>query len=351
MRSAATATLLAVLAGCSSDADTGRSDDTGSDDTAVDSGGDTGADDTAVDSGGDTAPPPEARGSIVIEACRGETGVDEACTLVTDASACVEAPCDRLVVVFSGGEQGCDSGSGYAGVLAGYAARGYAAVCVNYFETPEGAGAAPYVDEAARLDLAVREATTGAWAAAYWTGSELLLQGISHGATAPVILMARTALEEQAHWRGANFTAGCFFDGSYDQAATASLLATGALGGGACETPVSYQRWLDRYCGPGTTPADCDLAAVPKAVEDTITSVPPAAFGIGDFRLIECGSGLRACLGDIIPAEPIRALCDRLDASPGHTCTYDEQRDIGHLTCHAERYDDCRTWFEALPRR
>ena len=56
---------------------------------------------------------------------------------------------------------------------------------INYFDTAEGSGTAPYVDEAARIDLAVREATTGPWARAYWTGDDLLLEGISHGATAP----------------------------------------------------------------------------------------------------------------------------------------------------------------------
>ena len=76
---------------------------------------------------------------------------------------------------FSGGEMGCASGSGYGEVLAAYAAHGYAAVCINYFDTAKGSGAAPYVDEAARIDLAVREATTGPWARAYWSGEDLLL--------------------------------------------------------------------------------------------------------------------------------------------------------------------------------
>jgi hypothetical protein len=296
----------------------------------------------------DAGPPPAATGTIPLETCRGEGGVDERCTLVTNASACTGARCTKLVVVFSGGEQGCITGAGYGRVLAGYAARGYAAVCINYFETPTGSGAIPYVDEASRLDLAVREATTGAWARAWWTGDDLLLQGISHGASAPVILMARTRLDEQPHWRGSHFTAGCFFDGTYDQAATARLLETGALGGGPCTTPVSWQRWLERYCGPGATGASCDLATVPKAVEDTITTALPATFALRDLKLIECGSNLRACLGDIVLAAPIDALCSRLDASPAHRCTYASLPDDSHLTCHADRYDDCRTWFEGL---
>ena len=305
---------------------------------------DTGADDTSV-----AAPP--ALGQTTVEACRGETGVDEHCLLVQNASACTAARCDKLVVVFSGGEMGCESGPGYGDVLAGYAAAGYAAVCINYFESSVGSAVAPYVDEATRIDIAVREATTGGWAQAYWSGAELLLEGISHGATAPVILMARTQLDEQPHWQGSRLTAGCFFDGSYDQAATASLLATGALGGAACETPVSYQRWLERYCGAGATAAGCNLATEPKAVDDTITSVLPATFNVRDFKLIECGSNLRPCLGDIIPAAPIEALCSRIDASPTHACSYETLPDDGHLTCHGSGYATCQRWFEALPRR
>ena len=252
--------LTATLAFPSCGTDTDRADTDASSDTANAGSGsgaadaDTGADDTSV-----AAPP--AVGQTIVEGCRGETGLDEHCLLVQNASACSAARCDKLVVVFSGGEMGCESGPGYGDVLAGYAAAGYAAVCINYFESSVGSAVAPYVDEATRIDIAVREATTGGWAQAYWNGAELLFEGISHGATAPLILMARTRLDEQPHWQGSLLTAGCFFDGSYDQAATASLLATGALGGAACETPVSYQRWLERYCGAGATAAGCKSRA------------------------------------------------------------------------------------------
>ncbi len=293
-------------------------------------------------------PPPAASGQRLVDGCLGLSGVQERCTLVTNGSACTAAPCARLVIVFSGGEQGCVTGAGYASVLAGYAAHGYAAVCINYFETAAGSGAVPYVDEAARLDTAVREATTGAWAKHYWTGAHLLLEGVSHGATAPVILMARTALDEQAHWHGSRFTAGCFFDGSYDQAATAALLETGAAGGTPCTSPVSYLRGLERYCGAGATSATCDLATNAKAQADTLTSVLPETFAMQDFRLFECGSGLAACTGDIIPGAPVEALCSRLEGSPSHTCGYTSLPTASHLTCHANNYDQCRTWFEGL---
>ena len=90
------------------------------------------------------APPPAAVGQITLDACLGQTGVAERCTLVTNASACTAARCSKLVVVFSGGEMGCDNGTGYANVLAGYAANGYAAVCVNYFDTSTGSAQKPY---------------------------------------------------------------------------------------------------------------------------------------------------------------------------------------------------------------
>jgi len=305
------------------------------------------ADARPADAAPPPAPPPPPSGLIEIEACRGETGVNERCTLVTNATACVSGPCDRLVVVFSGGEMGCVSGAGYSSVLEGYASRGYAAVCINYFETPEGSGTAPYLDEAERLDLAVREATTGPWARAYWSGRDLLLEGISHGATAPVILMARTRLDEQAHWRGSHFTAGCFFDGSYDQVATAELLRTGARGGSPCMAPVSYNRGLERYCGPGATEATCDLSANEQAQLDTVTEVLPATFAVNDLMMVECGSARPACSGDIIPGAPIERLCTRLEASQTHTCRFVALPNDGHLTCHSNEFDQCRRWFEA----
>ena len=335
-----------VMAGCgaSSNASSG---DAGDNDVATPDAGS--GDAGSADAGGsDSGPPPPASGQIVLDACLGQTGIAERCTLVTNASACTGSKCSKLVVVFSGGEMGCITGSGYNNVLAGYASQGYAAVCINYFDTSTGSGKAPYIDEAARIDLAVREATTGAWARAYWTGADLLLEGISHGATAPVILMARTSLDDQPHWHGTHFTGGCFFDGAYDQAATASLLATGAIGGNPCTVPVSYTRWLERYCGPGATGATCDLSTNPKAQEDTITNVLPANFSIRDFKLFECGSALPACSGDIVAGPPVQTLCQRLDASPTHTCSFGSLPTDGHLTCHGNQYDQCRAWFEGL---
>jgi hypothetical protein len=137
-------------------------------------------------------------------------------------------------------------------------------------------------------------------------------------------------------------------EGGERQALEARREATGAAGGAACTVPVSYQRWLERYCGAGATPATCDLAADPKAQADTVTSVLPAIFAIQDFKMLECGSALPACTGDIIPGPPVQAPCRRLDASPTHTCSFASLPADGHLTCHASSHDQCRTWFEGM---
>lgn len=296
---------------------------------------------------GDSVPPDPA-GTVVVDRCIGMSGVAEPCTLVTNASACTPtARCSKLVVVFSGGEQGCINQPGYAKVMAGYASKGYAAVCINYFATSAGAGAVPYIDEADRIDLAVKEATTGLWARTYWTGEHLLLEGISHGATAPLILMARTTLDDQQHWKGRSYTAGCFFDGSYDQVASANLLRTGGAGGQPCTAPVPYSRWLERYCGAGASESSCDLATLPKAQLDTIVPPPADSFAVDDFKMFECGSSLPACAGDVLPAEPISRLCTDIAGARGHSCSFVSLPKESHLTCHQTHFDDCRVWFDS----
>ncbi len=90
-----------------------------------------------------TTIPPAASGQIVIDSCSGLSGVNEKCTLVTNASACTGAKCSHLVVIFSGGEMGCKNGPGYTSALQSYATNGYAAVCINYFDTATGSGDVP----------------------------------------------------------------------------------------------------------------------------------------------------------------------------------------------------------------
>jgi hypothetical protein len=318
----------------------GGSDAEARDGAARDAGG-------AEPDGGD-AGQTEAKGTLTLESCRKLSGVDESCTLFREGSACVNARCAKLVIIFAGGEQGCATGKGYADVMAKYSAAGWAAVCINYFETSDGSAVVPYADEAPRLDVAVKAATTGTWAKRYWTGEELLIEGISHGATAPVILMARTTLDDAPHWRGTRKTAACFFDGSYDQVATATLLKTGGVGGGPCRLPVPYTRWLQRYCGPGATAATCDLASLASVEKDNVTQVDAEAYAVRSFKMIECGSATPVCNGDILPAAPIAETCATIDAGADHVCVYESLPDATHLVCHQQGFERCGAWFDTL---
>jgi hypothetical protein len=284
----------------------------------------------------------------VLASCRGVSGVNETCTLIKNASACTTTRCSKLVVVFAGGEQGCNpTTGGYAAVISSYAARGWASICINYFETSDGSAMVPYAAEAPRLDMAMREATTGTWARQYWTGEDLLIEGISHGATAPITLMARTTLDNAPHWRGTRKSGVCMFDGVYDTQAIGSFLRTGRSGM-PCLFPLSYTRLLSRYCGAGATEATCNLATLPSALEDTVTGVAPSEFALRDFKLFECGSALPACSDDITPRAPIEMMCSRLNAPPGSRCSFEALPNLSHLNCHAMEYDRCRTWFDSL---
>jgi hypothetical protein len=108
---------------------------------------------------------------------------------------------------------------------------------------------------------------------------------------------------------------------------------------------VPYRRWLERYCP--ASPDACDLRTHPAATRDTITTAPLEGFGIRDYRLVECGSGLSVCAGDVLPAAPIAAMCKHLDDSPDHTCAFASYPDDSHARCQSHA-DECRTWFEAL---
>jgi hypothetical protein len=230
------------------------------------------------------------------------------------------------------------------------------AACLTVFETPLGSGAVPYAEEAERVDAVLADFATSEIALAVWTGEDLLLSGISHGATAPVIAMARTDLDEGAHWRGTRTTGACFFDGIYDIAAFDELMGTGALGGGTCDAPVSHDRVVGRYYA-GEAPEDhsctndrcaCDPDHAPAMDADTITDVAPEELAPTRWKLIECGSALGACLGDIVPGEPIAALCAGIDAGPDHTCELDAMPDDSHIACAPAGIDRCIDWFAGL---
>lgn len=57
---------------------------------------------------------------------------------------------------------------------------------------------------------------------------------------------------------------------------------------------------------------------------------------------------MSACLEDVVPAAPIRTLCDRIEADHDHHCSWDPMPDSGHIACAPAGIDRCRLWFEDL---
>lgn len=285
--------------------------------------------------------------TITVNACTGLSGVNESCTVVLNGTGCSRNMCSHLVVIFSGGDMGCVTGAGLKSVTQNYTKYGWASACINYFETSTGSGMVPYWKEKDRLDTVLAVVTNGSWASRYWTKEYLLLQGISHGASSPLIVMARFDVDSQYYWKGKIGTAGCFFDGSVNQSASADLLATGGINGKPCIFPVPYTRWLQRYCG-SRIPSNCQLMSNDDALLDLIENVPASNFSIKLWRLYECGSRLPPCTGDIIPMKPFEILCSNINSSSNYSCDFHSLPYDSHLTCHANYGYECREWFESF---
>lgn len=295
-------------------------------------------------------PPPEGRFEVGL--CAGIDRIDEACvwTYQFDDTVCTaESPCSKLVIFFSGGEMSC----GYEGILSAFAEHGYVATCAQIFETSEAAGAEPYNDEAPRVDLLIWSITSSPEVRAVWTGEDLLISGVSHGATAPVIAMARTVHDSE--WLGSRFTAACFFDGIYNIGVLDEFLGTSGVGGSPCNLVLSHARAVGRYYDRDPLAHSCvndmcacDPDASSEMSVDTITGVGLDRFAIADWKLIECGSAMNACLQDVVPSAPIRTLCNRLETDSGHSCAWDPMPESSHVACASEGIDRCYTWFDDL---
>ena len=268
-----------------------------------------------------------------------------------DPAACANRACDKLVIYFAGGGQTCPQP-----ILEAYVAAGYVAACVLLFGDAQEAGHYPYNAEAARTDLSIRATTGDPLVLAAWSGAKLLISGSSHGATAPVIAMARTTDDDAPGWKGTALTAACFMDGIYDIVALDALLGTGDAGQ-PCPPPpqgvLSHARAIGRYYDAdplvhscANNKCACDPTHSPELDEDTIVGVAPSAFSITHWKLVECGSALPACSGDVVPAGPIQALCSAIDASPDHACQLQSLPNTPHGMCAPAAV--CASWFEAL---
>lgn len=300
-----------------------------------------------------------ARGTFTVPACRSLAGLQDACQFSYQwaRARCPSGKCDKAVAFFAGGEQNC-AADVYQQILGAYAADGYVAGCLTIFESSDAAGAIPYNEEATRVDAVLKGFVE--YIGPAWTGANLLISGISHGATAPVTASARTELDSGSAWHGTSTTAACFFDGIYDLTALDEMNGTGGVLGGACRLILPHSRILSRYYdGRAESSHDCHNGQCPcdphhesrEIDEDTVVDVPASAYTIEHWKLIECGSALNACLGDVVPAAPIQKLCSRLDRDPHHDCEYGSMPDDSHIRCAGTGQPACQSWFDQLVAR
>lgn len=268
---------------------------------------------------------------------------------------CRQNKCSKLLIYFAGGEMGCpDPVSKPQSYLARYAKSGYVAVCARIFETQVAAGQFPLNREAARVDLLVKTITSDPAIRQGWNGERLLISGVSHGATAAAIAMARNDFDSsQAHWQGSKKTGVCLFDGIYD---TRDLLTR------AFDNTCSiYQRGYTRYEGrnctwsgnskiPSTWPHP-DTCRSPDLALDTIVGVDVRRFAINNWKLIECGSKMDDfCDKDMVADLPQRQLCNQISADKGKSCEFASFPSLSHHDCGAEpgTQNECLNWFDQL---
>ncbi len=294
-----------------------------------------------------------------VTTCNGPTGApNEPCFWYYKVKK--TTPAKKLVIFFSGGEMRCDENfnglpgnrqfiRGYDLALSRYADDGYIAVCAGLFKSSQGAwielGAiiSPYVHYSQRMDVLVKAITDTLFKRGLWDGENLLLSGVSHGATAPVIAMARTSVD----WKGSSKTAACFFDGIYSAVEQDRYWWQNQQTCGDLRDQGICKRYLSTSSCEYPIPITGDVA------DDTLSDVTGGNFKIKDWKLIECGSALaRACppllTGDVVPKEPIEALCTALQNN-GASCVLDPLPYLSHATCASDNQgvDKCRLWFNS----
>ena len=351
-----------VLAACSGAPAPGPGDSGPADAGPKDAGQlDAGALDAGAIDAGTCAGPFEHR-AIDLAGCEGQGPGTEDChaRLVVDPARCCAAhPCDRLVVYWSGGEQSCATGT-YDPLLERYADAGFVAVCAQPFTTADEAGRYPYAAELERMDRLTARARVEAGVA--WTGKKLLHAGVSHGGTAPLVVIAKGRLLETrpTTWRGSERTALVAFDGISNPRTLEEWTGAQASGSGCA---AFHSRFVGRY-GDGSplthscSNGACFCSAPPHAsawaqdVVDLAATSPASPYACADFtadagstllRFVSCeGQGAPACGatgGDIIPTEQQRGAYDGLKSCPGVVASYAVHPLCAHVACGA--WDAC----------
>jgi hypothetical protein len=299
-------------------------------------------------------------GEAWIDDCQGLSGVGQKCYWFHrfNRNECGSRgrPCDKLVVFYAGGEQSCPQAvndeSGYGQLAKDYADDGYVFACAQLFEDSTGAGMVPFHREADRVHRLQVEITSKLRAANIWNGRRLLIAGVSHGGTAPVIAMKHTGYDQTAFWKGTVKTGACFFDGSSDMYYTDSWF----------DRSPSCQTFRDRvFCERYGFGGGCEVGARTEDRDrDTISSPVVRAFrasasdfAIRDWKLVECGSartvGKCLLINDVLPAVPQQRLCQIIGGAPGYRCSFESHPSVGHASCtDTNTRGACRRWFNGL---
>ena len=303
------------------------------------------------------------RAEFTLDECKDGAG-GEACywRLYFNGLKCSQKkPCSKLIVFFSGGDMGCDapitslSAKGYRTVENTYANDDYLFVCAGTMISESEAGKSAYHKSAPRIYKLMKSIVTSDEVMKRWTGEHLLLSGASQGASAPVIAMARHQGDNPVNWPGIKYAAACFYDGSYNAKALDAFLIQN-INNSHCAA-FRHRAICNRYT-EGKSKTECELnkATIKPTTDmelDTITELPASNYSIQDWKLIECGSELETkCgafgLGDMLPKESIKALCDTLNGDPNHHCDWDPLPKEHHIGCASKKeeyIDKCRLWF------
>jgi len=298
-------------------------------------------------------------GSREISECSQLGSGDQSCFwhFQLNPKACSNNSCQKLVIFFAGGQNTCPDPTDDDSDLALYVRKGYIAVCARIYEDSEGSAEFPYYLENQRVDLLVQKITSDSIIQNSWSGHYLLFSGVSHGATAPVISMARDNFDQQSHWKGSRYTAACFFDGVYGiQPLILFLNFNDCYFSRHPDNPpiVSFERVADRYgCDPSGPPClTTDTVADSLVNPANSVTVDISDFAIQDWKLIECGSGgadnyLNRCIKDVLPASTIVGLCQGMDDDPNHSCELRNLPAETHIFCSRTEARQCQEWFDA----
>jgi hypothetical protein len=214
-----------------------------------------------------------------------------------------------------------------------------------------------------------------------WSGANLLMGGCSMGATRYPVVAARYA--EDQSWVGSAKTGVCLSDGVVDIPHQERFIGEGtgpscpgrhvrvahaytreqATAEHACSNSPSGQCACDPEHAHLTYDGDCDdgdcvvfdsIVAEIGASFAFAPGVDASDFAAASWKLVSEGGSWAdsladRCEKDVVADAPFAALCDLLDADPGHSCTYESFPDHPHCSYYnANIIDLCVDWFLGL---